>query len=108
MSIIPKKLTKGQDSFTIFHMNICNNSRKMIEGKINYKIMFPNGFVDELNPNRLEKINAYSEINKYDKYYIDENFPEGRYYVEGRFFWNNENILSDTNKTDFFDLEETK
>ena len=106
MSIFPKKIIKGQDYFTTFHMKICNNSDEQIDGNINYKIILPNGNVDELNPNRIEKIEAHSEINEYDKYHIKESFPIGRYYVEGRFLWNGENILSDTNETDFFDVED--
>ena len=43
MSIFPKKLIKGQDDFTTFHMKICNNSDENIEGKINYKIIMPDG-----------------------------------------------------------------
>jgi hypothetical protein len=55
---------------------------------------------------RIEKIDAKSELNQYDKYYIKPNNPTGRYHVEGRFFWNGENILSETNETDYFDVED--
>ena len=106
MSIFPKKLIKGQDEFTTFHMKICNNSDENIEGKINYKIIRPDGKIDEMNFERIEKIESDSELNKYDKYYIKDNFPTGRYYVEGRFLWNGENILSETNENDFFDVED--
>lgn len=106
MSIFPKKLVKGKDEFTTFHMKICNNSDENIEGEINYKIIMPDGYTDELLFERVEKIPAKSEINKYDKYYIKPKHPTGRYHVEGRFLWNGENILSDTNETDFFDVED--
>lgn len=106
MSIFPKKLKKGQDDFTTFHMKISNNSNENIEGKINYKVILPNGEVDEMSFERIEKIPAKSEFNQYDKYYIKPKNPTGRYYVEGRFYWNGENILSETNKTDFFDVED--
>ena len=106
MSIFPKKLIKGQDEFTTFHMRICNGSDKDIEGKINYKIIRPDGKIDIMNFERIEKVEADSELNEYDKYYIKEDYPIGSYYVEGRFLWNGEDILSDTNETDFFDVEE--
>lgn len=106
MSIFPKKLIKGQDEFTTFHMRICNGLDEDIEGKINYKIIRPDGKIDIMNFERIEKVEADSELNEYDKYYIKEDYPIGRYYVEGRFLWNGEDILSDTNETDFFDVEE--
>lgn len=106
MSIFPKKLIKGQDEFTTFHMKICNNSNENIEGKINYKIFMPNGSVEEMSFKRIEKISARSEFNQYDRYYIKQKSPTGRYHVEGRFLWNGENILSETNETDYFDVEE--
>ena len=105
MSIFPKSLIKGQDLFTTFHMKICNNSDEDIEGKIKYKVIMPNGEIDEINFERIEKINANSEVNEYDKYYIKENFPIGRYFVEGTFWWEGMNILSETNNNDYFDVE---
>ena len=106
MSIFPKRLIKGQDEYTTFHMKICNNSNENIEGKINYKVTWPNGQIDEKCFERIEKIPAKSELNQYDKYYIIPKNPTGRYYVEGRFYWNGENILSETNETDYFDVED--
>lgn len=106
MSIFPKKLIKGQDEHTTFHMRICNGSEEDIEGKISYKVIRPDGRIDIMNFERIEKVEADSELNEYDKYYIKEEYPIGRYYVEGRFLWNGEDILSDTNETDFFDVEE--
>lgn len=106
MSIFPKILKKGKDEFTTFHMRICNNSDEDIEGKINYKIMMPNGKVDEMSFDRIEKVEADSELNEYDKYYIKDDFPVGRYYVGGTFLWDNINILSETNENDYFDVEE--
>lgn len=106
MSIFPKKLIKGKDKFTTFHMKICNYSNKNIEGKINYKIIRPDNKIDEIHFDRIERINSNSELDKYDKYYINNNFPIGRYYVEGRFLWNGKNILSQTNENDFFDVED--
>ena len=106
MSIFPKRLIKGQEEYTTFHMKICNNSNENIEGKINYKVTLPDGKIDEMCFDRVEKIPAKSEFNQYDKYYIKPKNPTGRYHVEGRFFWNGEYILSETNETDFFDVEE--
>ncbi len=105
MSIFPKKLIKGQDLYTTFHMKICNNSNEEIEGKIKYKVIMPNGKTDEIDLQRIEKIKANSELNEYDKYYIKENYPVGRYFVEGTFWWNGMNILSETNNNDYFDVE---
>ena len=105
MSIFPKILSRDKDKFTTFHMNITNGSDEDIEGYISYKITKPNGEIDIKEFDRLEKIQAHSEINLYDKYYIDKNFQVGRYWVDGRFFWENDNILSDTNKNDYFDIE---
>lgn len=104
MSIFPKKIIKGQDLFTTFHMKICNNSEEDIEGKIKYKVIMPNGKIDEIVFERLEKVEATSELNEYDKYYIKEDFPIGRYFVEGTFWWNGMNILSETNNNDYFDV----
>lgn len=104
MSISPKILDKTKDKFTTFHMKISNNSDETIEGYINYKITMPNGVIDEKKFNRVEKINANSVIDLYDRYYINDSFVSGRYYVDGRFFWDNKNILSDTNKMDYFDI----
>ena len=106
MSIFPKKLIKGQDEFTTFHMKICNNSDEDIKGKINYKIIMPDGNTDEIDCERIEKVDAKSELNRYDKYYIKPKHPIERYHVEGRFLWNGENILSETNETDFYDVED--
>ena len=106
MSIFPKKLIKGKDSFTTFHMKICNNSNEDVNGKIKYKVIMPDGKIDEFDLNRTERIEAKSELNKYDRYYIKKEFPIGRYFVEGTFWWNGMNILSETNKNDFFDVVE--
>lgn len=106
MSISPKVLYKGKDKYTTFHMNICNGSDEDIEGYISYKITMPNGKIDIKEFNRIEKIKANSEINLYDKYFIEEDFVTGRYFVDGRFFWEDQNILSDTNKNDYFDIKE--
>lgn len=104
MSITPKILDRKKDKYTTFHMNIQNGSNENIEGYISYKITKPNGEFDIKKFDRIEKIGAHSEINLYDKYYIDENSQVGRYFVDGRFFWDNQNILSDTNKNDYFDV----
>ena len=106
MSIFPKKLTKGKDKFTTFHMKICNNSNEDVCGQIKYKIIMPDGSSEQFDLNRIEKVKAKSDLNKYDKYYIKENFPIGRYFVEGTFLWDGMNILSETNKNDFFDIIE--
>ena len=106
MSIFPKRLIKGMDSFTTFHMKICNNSDEEVNGKIKYKVIMPDGNADEIDLNRIEKIEAKSELNRYDKYYIKENFPIGRYFVDATFWWDGTNILSETNKNDFFDVVE--
>ena len=108
MSIFPKRLIKGKDSFTTFHMKICNNSDEEVNGEIKYKVIMPDGKVDEFDLNRIEKIEAKSELNKYDKYYIKEDFPIGRYFVDGTFWWEDINILSETNKNDFFDVIEVE
>ena len=60
MSIFPKKLVKGKDKFTTFHMNICNNSNEDVNGQIRYKIIMPNGKVDNFDLNRTEIIKAKS------------------------------------------------
>ncbi len=106
MSIFPKKVVKGKDMFTTFHMKICNNSNEDVSGQIRYKVVMPNGKIDEFNLNRTEEIKAESELNKYDKYYIKDSFPIGRYFVDGTFWWDGMNILSETNKNDFFDVVE--
>ena len=46
MSIFPKKLIKGKDNFTTFHMKIYNNSDEVINGQIKYKVIIPNGEID--------------------------------------------------------------
>ncbi len=106
MSIFPKKIVKGTDLFTTFHMKICNNSDEDVNGQIKYRVIMPDGKIDEFNLNRIEKVEAKSELNKYDKYYIKKEFPTGRYFVDGTFWWNGMNILSETNKNDFFDVIE--
>ena len=106
MSISPKVLKKGKDKYTTFHMNIANGSDEDIEGYISYKITMPNGKIDVKEFNRIEKIKANSEVNLYDKYFINKEAVVGRYFVDGRFFWENQNILSDTNKNDYFDVIE--
>ena len=88
MSIFPKKLIKGKDNFTTFHMKIYNNSDEVINGQIKYKVIMPNGEIDEFNLNRIEQIEGKSELNEYDNYYINATSPIGRYYVEGSFCWN--------------------
>ena len=69
-------------------------------------IIMPNGKIDNFDLNRTESIKAKSELNEYDKYYIKEEYPIGRYFVDGTFWWNGMNVLSDTNKNDFFDVVE--
>lgn len=105
MSILPKVLNKNKDKFTTFHMRIINNSHQDIEGYIKYKIINPDGEIEEKQFSRTERIKANSQINLYDKYYLKENSPIGRYYVDGMFFWNDKNILSETNQNDFFDVK---
>ena len=51
-------------------MNICNNSEEDVKGQIKYKIIMPNGKIDNFDLNRTESIKAKSELNEYDKYYI--------------------------------------
>ena len=55
MSIFPKKLIKGKDNFTTFHMKIYNNSDEVINGQIKYKVIMPNGKIDEFNLNKEKK-----------------------------------------------------
>ena len=64
----------------------------------------PDGKIDEVNFERIEKIKANSELNEYDKYYIKDDSPIGRYLVEGTFWWDGMNILSETNNNDYFDV----
>lgn len=104
MSIFPKKLIKGKDNFTTFHMRICNNSDEDIIGQIKYKVILPDGNSIEMDIDRTEKIEANSELNEYDNFYIKAEYQIGRYFVEGRFIWDGMDILSDTNKDDFFDV----
>ena len=104
MSIFPKKLIKGKDDFTTFHMRICNNSDEDIIGQIKYKVILPDGNSIEMDIDRTEKVEANSELNEYDNFYIKAEYPIGRYFVEGRFIWDGMDILSDTNKDDFFDV----
>jgi len=105
MSISPKVLDRKKDKFTTFHMRINNNSNEDISGYIKYKISKPNGKIEEKEFGRTEKIKANSQIDIYDKYYLEKDAQIGRYHVDGMFFWNNQNILSDTNKNDFFDVK---
>lgn len=105
MSILPKVLKRHKDKYTIFHMKIINNSNENIKGYISYKVTKPNGKINIIEFNRTEEILAHSEKNLYDKYYINKNSLTGRYYVDGKFYWNNQNILSETNKNDYFDVE---
>ncbi len=105
MSISPKILDRKKDKFTTFHMRINNNSNEDISGYIKYKISNPNGETEEKEFQRTEKIKANSQIDIYDKYYLEKDAQIGRYYVDGMFFWDNQNILSDTNKNDFFDVK---
>lgn len=106
MSIFPKRVIKGENKFTTFHMKICNNSSENIIGQIKYKIFMPNGQVDEFYINRNEEVRAKSELNEYDKYFIKDDFVIGRYFVEGTFEFDGMNILSETNENDFFDIIE--
>ena len=87
MSIFPKKLIKGKDDFTTFHMRICNNSDEDIIGQIKYKVILPDGNSIEMDIDRTEKVEANSELNEYDNFYIKAEYPIGRYFVEGRFIW---------------------
>ena len=104
MSIFPKKLIKGKEDFTTFHMRICNNSDEDIIGQIKYKVIMPDGNSIVMDIDRTEEIEANSELNEYDNFYIKPEYPIGRYFVEGRFLWDGMDILSDTNKDDFFDV----
>lgn len=105
MSITPRILNKDKDKFTTFHIRIMNGSNEDIVGRIKYKITMPNGKIEIKEINREEKIKAHSEANLYDKYYLKEDSPLGRYYVDGIFLWNGQNILSQTNENDFFDVK---
>ena len=93
MSIFPKKLIKGKDDFTTFHMRICNNSDEDIIGQIKYKVILPDGNSIEMDIDRTEKVEANSELNEYDNFYIKAEYPIGRYFVEGRFIWDGMDIL---------------
>ncbi len=106
MSIKPKVININKQNYTTFHMRINNESDEDIEGYISYKVTMPNGEEKTIEYNRTEKIRANSEINLYDKYYIERSAQLGRYWVDGSFFWDNQNILSDTNKNDYFDVIE--
>lgn len=106
MSIFPKQLKKGKDEYTTFHMKVVNGSDQDIIGQIRYKVTRPDNTVDIMNIDRQECVKANSEINQYDKYFFGKNPLTGRYFVEGRFHWGNESVLSETNENDFFDIEE--
>ena len=106
MSIKPKVVNIKKQNYTTFHMRINNGSNEDIEGYISYKVTMPNGEEKIVEYSRTERIMANSEINLYDKFYIEKNAQLGRYWVDGRFFWDNQNILSDTNENDFFDVIE--
>jgi len=104
MSISPKVVERSKQDFTTFHMRVSNNTDKDIEGYIRYVITMPDGKIDVKEFDRIEHIKANSEVNTYDKYYIYEYFPTGRYVVDGRFYYNGFNILSDTKPNDYFDV----
>lgn len=106
MSISPRVLKKGKNEFTVFHMNIKNNSNETIIGKIKYEIRKPNGKIDIMTIDRVEYIRGFSEINEYDEYHIGKDVEIGRYFVDARFVWGEESVLSETNKNDYFDVIE--
>lgn len=106
MSICPKVLKKGKDEYTTFHMRIINGSQQEIRGRIEYTISMPNGKKDQMNLEKEIIVKANEEFNQYDSYYLPENPPIGRYEVDGKFYWEDKNILSATHPNDFFEVKE--
>ena len=106
MSIYPKIAKKSKDNIVTLHMKVINNSDSDIRGYIHYKITLPSDRVEFLQSSEEEIVPSGGEINRYYNYIISDITEAGRYSVDGRFFWDEENILSETYNNDYFDVEE--
>ena len=106
MSIYPRRANKSKDKSVTLHMKVINNGNYEITGQIRFTITLPNYKSEYIELNQVEKISPRSEIDRYYYYSISDITEIGRYYVNGRFFWNGEDLISETKDNDYFDVEE--
>lgn len=102
MSIFPKAIKKGKDKFVTLHMHLENNGKNDISGDIVFVIVTPNGKKEIIKEH--VTLHGLVKINKYYRYTVSNNAILGRYYVDGRFYFNGTEVRSETHKNDFFDV----
>ena len=102
MSIFPKVIQKGKNKSVTLHMHLENHSKKNISGCIVFVITDPKNKKRKIKEKVI--IKGLGKIDKYYNYFIRKNSPVGRYNVDGRFYFEKEEVRSETYKTDFFDV----
>jgi len=90
----------------LLYMCVTNNNKDNISGRIVFIITDPKNVKKKIE----EKvtIRGFDKIDKYYSYPLKKNALSGRYFVEGRFYFGKESILSENHETDFFDVLDTK
>ena len=83
-------------------MRVNNAGAVPIRGKIKFMVIYPSGKKDSFEDEVF--INKKSHLNKYYRYPLRLNARKGRYRVDGRFLYSEEEIKSETAGNDYFDV----
>jgi len=102
MSIFPKIIKKGENKSVTFHIHLENKTKKDIAGEIVFTITDPKDKKEKIREKVI--IKGLSKIDEYYNYPIKKNAPVGRYYVDGRFKFEKDEVRSETYRGDFFDI----
>jgi len=102
MSIHPKIAVKGRDKIVKLHMRVTNHEDEKISGFIKFIIKRPDRKIDIIQ--KEVTIKPKSSLDEYFLYPIN-NKPIGKYIVDGRFYWKEGSVRSETWKNDFFEIK---
>jgi hypothetical protein len=106
MSIYPKVIDKSDIKPVTLHLRVENNNKNSISGRIVFVITDPKNVKKKIEEE--VTIRGFDKIDKYYNYSLKKKALLGRYFVEGRFYFGKESILSENHETDFFDVQGTK
>ncbi len=102
MSVFPKIIERKKETSVTLHMHIENALKEKVMGKIVIIVISP--MKEKTIIEEEITIKGLSIIDKYYQYDIKKDFPIGRYYANGGFYFKGRRIRSKTYKNDYFDV----
>jgi len=102
MSIKPRIVDRSKDKTVQLHMRIQNDEDFAITGKVVMEIVSPEKNIIWT----IEKVVMVEGKGIVDEYFNHETagLPKGRFMVNGKFLVGEQQFVSETHQTDFFDV----